>query len=140
MEVLQTMAYFKIEDLLVACFGNMDMSEEDLVVWLERLSRPDWEKLLLSARGCGTMSAKQRSRMLEMYKEYKKKYNINPKIAMVSNALFPRLVTNALSMLLGLEIKAFRLSELSESVSYLGAQIEAPRLQEALDKAHRHVD
>jgi hypothetical protein len=115
--VLSTRAFTTLGDLLLVCTRGAEPPAVDFEVWMDRLRRPDFTKLLIYSEG-GTPSPKQRARITEYWKSSGR---TPPQTVMLTNSLMERGVLTAIGWLLGGSgIKCLPLAEVEQALIWLG--------------------
>ena len=140
MKFMDTIAYFKLKDILVLCLGDADLSDEDFNKWTLRFRQYDWKQLMVYARGSGVITADQRDRIAEMYDEYRCNFGTSMKVTLVTDKLFPRIVANLVNQLTGHTLKAFGSNSLSKALEYVGAEINLKELENALNAVYLRLE
>ena len=135
--VLDRLAYMRVQDVLLMVSGELDASDQDLSTWLERLAVQDYRALLISTRGNGGLTSKQRGRIAEFWKRAGRK---PPPVALVSDSAVSRGVLTAISWLLESPTKAFSPSDLRGALAFLGSSAPAPEIASQIDALHAALD
>ncbi|HKP56938.1 MAG TPA: hypothetical protein VJV78_09470 [Polyangiales bacterium] len=131
--VLNQIAFVRVEDVLIQCIGQFDAGEEDFASWLTRLRAEDYRVLLISARGNGGLSAKQRGRVAEFWKTSGR---TPPRVALLSESTVARGVLIAIGWLLDNPTKAFAPHDLRSALAFLGTSASHAVIATELDMLH----
>jgi hypothetical protein len=115
--VLSTRAFTSLGDLLLVCTRGAEPPAADFEVWMDRLRKPDFDKMLIYSEG-GTPSPMQRARIAEFWKSSGR---TPPKAVMLTNSLVERGVLTAIGWLLGGDgIKCLPLAAVEPALIWLG--------------------
>ena len=135
--VQKTTAYTRVDDLLMQCTGSVDVSETDLTEWITRLGTFDYRALLISVRGGGSLTSKQRGRIGDFWKRSDKK---PPPTALLTDSTVARHVATAITWIIGAPLKAFEVSEVEPAVTYLGCEAKAAEVSRTLNSLHAALE
>jgi hypothetical protein len=136
--VLNQIAYSRVDDVLIMCAGAVDTGEEDFANWLRRLTAEDYRVLLISARGNGGLSAKQRGRVADYWKASGR---IPPRVALLSNSTVARGVLIAISWLMdNSTTKAFAPEDVRGALAFLGTSVPAVVIASEVDMLHAALE
>lgn len=135
--VLNQIAYARVEDVLMQCVGRFDVSDEELTTWFDRLRVEDYRVLLISTRGNGGLSAKQRSRVAQFWKDAGR---AAPPVALLSDSAVARGVLTAIGWLLDNPTKAFSPQDLRGALAFLKSSVPAGVISSQLDVLHAALD
>ena len=135
--VLDRMAYVRVQDVLLMISGELGASDQDLSTWLERLAVYDYRGLLVSVRGNGGISSKQRGRIADFWKRAGRK---PPPVALVSDSAVSRGVLTAISWMLESSTKAFAPSDLRGALAFLGTSAPIAEVASHLDALHAALE
>lgn len=135
--VLKSTAYARVDDVLLQCTGSVDVSEADLSEWITRLSTFDYQALLISVRGGGSLTSKQRGRIGEFWKRSGRK---PPPTALLTDSMVARHVATAITWLVNAPLKAFEVSEVEAAVTYLGGNAKATEVSRTLNSLHAALE
>ena len=135
--VLDRLAYVRVQDVLLMVSGELGVSDQDMTTWLERLALHDYRAILVSTRGNGGISSKQRGRIADFWKRSGRK---TPPVALVSDSAVSRGVLTAISWLLESPTKAFSPSDLRGALAFLGTSAPAAEVASHIDALHAALE
>jgi hypothetical protein len=127
----------RVQEVLILCTGEVQISERDLTSWLERLSVEDYRYLLISARGSSGFTSKQRSRVGEFWKQAGR---TPPRVALLSDSAVARGVLTAIGWLLENPTRAFSPLDLRGALAFLGTSASALEVASQLEALHVALD
>ncbi|MFT3924628.1 MAG: hypothetical protein QM778_18960 [Myxococcales bacterium] len=131
--VLKTMGWVRVDDVLIQCAGLHDTDDAELTEWLVRLGTFDYQALLISVRGGGGLTSKQRGRIGDFWKKAGRK---PPPTALLTDSVVARHIGTAITWLIGSPLKGFEPGDVAAATAYLNCKAGAVEIGHTLDSVH----
>lgn len=130
--MLKTLAYVRLDDLLVMHLSRSTPSEEDWSEWIARSLKVDYRGILIATAG-GAPNSAQRARLADAVNKLPER--LPPTVLLTDSALM-RSVMTAFSWLFGREqrMKALPPAALAEALRWMEIEVPLERVQSALQR------
>jgi hypothetical protein len=133
--ILSHIAHTRVDDVLLLCIGERDMLDAEVDPWLGRLSVQDYKALLISCRGAGSLTSKQRVRIGEFWKTRQA-----VPTALLTNSAVARHVGTAISWVSGVPLRGFEAHDHASALRYCGAQASVHEVRAVSDALHTAIE